>query len=377
LTACATIIYVLIFQVALTIRSNILLVIVLPIILPIRMITLYSKLRYVCMAVVVAALCAPMSAQTITTDSIFNPSGKIKVVPGGLKSIPKPADADTTDDDLNGLDINGSGVSLKMGMEMSLLEHPCIELSTGPSSWSYKDISDAPQTMGNIQISSGTLSLKPLRNHPSIARSEYDRVFVQLYDPEYRGSGLDSSKVWLQGWRFGFHLSSGYTTMHNVGGSGATKSKPEPGWSLLHTGGLVWSFNTFGNLRASADSALLKDLESYRFGTHAGAMIRYNATSALSLSIEAERTMMFNDYSFFGWAGSALVEGLAQSILSGSVIKSIERKSPGSVAIAAVFLRSALSYGIYELRRGGQHFPFSGNKPMISDAIRIGIGVSF
>ena len=106
-------------------------------------------------------------------------------------------------------------------------------------------------------------------------------------------------------------------------------------------------------------------------------MIRYDATSALSLSLEAERTMMFRDYSFFGWAGSAIVEGLSQSILSGSVIRSIEQKSPGSVAVAALFLRTALSYGIYEIRRGGQHFPFSGSKPMISDALRIGIGFSF
>lgn len=338
-----------------------------------------STLRTAGIAVIIVLIFgASAAAQQATVDSIMIPPGKtIRAVPGPKAATPaKTLPADSSDDDLNGLDISGSGVALKMGMEMSLLEHPCIELSTGPSSWSYDDVSEA-QTMGNIQISSGTLSLKPLRSHPSIARAEYDRVFVQLYDPEYRGSGLDSSKVWLQGWRFGFHLTSGYTTMHNGGGIVATKSKPEPGWSLLHTGGLVWSYNTFNNLRVSADSARFKDLQSYHFGTHTGAMIRYDATSALSLSIEAERTMMFNDYSFFGWAGSSLVEGLAQSILSGSVIKSIERKSPGSVAIAALFLRTALSYGIYEARRGGQHFPFSGNKPMISDAIRIGIGVSF
>ena len=306
------------------------------------------------------------------------PTDSLRAVPGP-KSTKVPVLADTTDDDTQGLRIDGNGAAFKVGMQFSLLEHPCIELSTGSANWSCKDVVQTPQTMGVIQISSGTLSLKPLKQHSSIARAEYDRVFVQLYDPENRGA-LDTSKIWLKGWRFGFHLTSGYSTLHAKAGAG--EKKTEPGWSLLHTGGLVWSYNTFDNLNRAASpldvaQGFYKDAESYHFGTHTGAMIRYDATSALSLSLEAERTMMFRDYSFFGWAGSAIVEGLSQSILSGSVIRSIEQKSPGSVAVAALFLRTALSYGIYEIRRGGQHFPFSGSKPMISDALRIGIGFSF
>lgn len=344
--------------------------------------------RRICFLLFVVFAIAPITAQKIRTDSIPVPKGGLRASPGP-KVTPPAADRtvppDTADDDEpNGLRIDGSGASFKAGVSTPNLSHPSIELSGGSATLTCKDMFDTPQTMGVIHISSGTLELKPLKRYPAIARAEYDRLFVQLYDTEYRGA-RDSSKVWLNGWRFGFQLAGGYSTVRtrNVQGAGWTEEKQvrEPGWTLLHTGGLMWSYNSFGNT-AVADSnvrlsGFYRNAESYRFGTHTGAMIRFDATPALSIHVATERMMMFRDYSFWGWAGSALVEGLAQSILTGSVIRSIERKSPESVAIANLILRSALSYGIYEARRSGQHFPFSGNAPMMMDAIRLGLAVSF
>lgn len=344
--------------------------------------------RRICFLLFVVFAITPVSAQKFRTDSIPVPKGGLRASPGP-KATPPAADRtaapDTADDDEpNGLNIGGGKASFKAGMGMPTLSHPSIELSAGSATMACKDMLDIPQTMGVIHISSGTLELKPLKRFPSVARTDYDRFFVQLYDPTYRGP-LDSSKVWLNGWRAGFQLSSGYSTVRKrrvaVPGTNETKEESEPMWSLLHTGGLVWSTNTFGNTVVADSNVRLsgfyRNAESYRFGTHTGAMIRLEATPALSVHVAAERMMMFRDYSFWGWAGSALVEGLAQSIMTGSVISEIEKKSPESVAIANLILRSALSYGIYEARRSGQHFPFSGNAPMMMDAIRLGLAVSF
>ncbi|MFM7773864.1 MAG: hypothetical protein ACKO9V_03320 [Candidatus Kapaibacterium sp.] len=352
------------------------------------MTTALRTLRRICCSLFVVFAITAVSAQKIRTDSIPTSKGGLRASPGP-KATPPAAEGtmlpDTADDDEpNGLRIDGGGASFKAGIKTPDISHPSIELSTGSATLACKDMIDVPQTMGVLHISTGTLTLTPLKRHPSIARADYDRVFVQLYDSEYRGP-LDASKVWLNGWRFGFQLASGYSTVHTrrVQGPGwiDTREVREPGWSLLHTGGLMWSYNTFGNI-ATADSnvrlsGFYQNAETYRFGSNTGAMIRYDATPALSIHVAAERMMMYRDYSFWGWAGSALVEGLAQSIINGSVVRSIEKKSPESVAIADLLLRSALSYGIYEARRSGQHFPFSGNAPMIMDAIRLGLAVSF
>ncbi len=277
--------------------------------------------------------------------------------------------ADSTS--IGGVHVGGGSISISAGVNFGF-DQPCIELSFGRASMISTDFRNPVQLMGQIGIAYGRLSGTKIKSSPLVQRADNDRLYVQLYSPTYLGAE-DTTMTRLSGWRFGLHLSSGYSFMQDTS---------TPSFSLLHTGGPLWSFNSFEPARLAGgvdtiDQRTIEGLRSSHFGSHSGFSLRWSLSSAIALQADVERTMMFHSSSFFPWFGSVLLEGISQGILSGTILRSIEIKSPKSVPYAALILRSALSFAWYELRRSKQHFPFGGNRPMVSDAARIAVSISF
>ena len=289
-------------------------------------------------------------------------------------SVFSQQDSTSTDstDAPNGISVGPGGVSFSAGLGLSV-RRPGLQVSYGVADFQYKtSFNPSIQPMRMIDIGLQSLVTVPLRRKSDIGRTSADRLYLQLYGANYGGT-VDNMQSQLKGLRWGFDLVSGYSYLDSQG---------SPTISLLHRGGPVWSYNTFtiNSLAVPPNdpqAQLAAELAKSHFGSHTGAIIRWDLNSTFAINAEWERTMMFDDYSFFGWLGSVTLEGLSQAILGGTGIHRIETKASRSVPVANLLLRSALSFGIYELRRSKQHFPFGSTAPMVSDAFRFGLTVSF
>ncbi len=284
------------------------------------------------------------------------------------------ADSVQTESDTStatGLNVGSGSISLGVGAGLST-HTPFIGLSAGSEFISIPDMHSSPQMLQSIHLSYGGLRASQFIPNTDVYRANYDRLIAEYYSSSAVQTA-DSTLIQTRGWRVGFQLGSGYSVMRDTA---------EPKFSFMHNGGLSWSFNRFDAARPAQagqnvdDVASLANAEHSYFGIHTGFTMRYDVSSSVALQLEGERTMMFQNYAFFGWLGSATCEGISQLLLGAFVINRIAPKSPHSVFYASTILRTALSFAWYELRRSKQHFPFGGNPPIVSDAIRLGFSFS-
>lgn len=223
-----------------------------------------------------------------------------------------------------------------------------------------------------LEVDFGRLNTRRGNPEEGVYRLEGTSIAVTTLSPTL--AFRNRTQVAVEGWRIGFRLSGG----HRFSSDGRS------GMYLLHSGGWTWSYIRSGSPSTDGDSAAnahaIADIAGYRtshFGANTAATIGYSIGGLLTIEASYQRVLLYKNHVFFPWLGSLLLEGIAQSLLSTS-LSAAEQRNPHAAAIATLILRSALSWGIYELRRtSGQHFPFGGNTPMLWDEFRIGIGIQF
>ena len=79
---------------------------------------------------------------------------------------------------------------------------------------------------------------------------------------------------------------------------------------------------------------------------------------------------------FWKWAGSGIIEAASQGMLDHFIGK-IGKSSPMALPIVSVILKSALSYGIYELRQEKMNWPFNSAAPLSYDQWKVGVTFNF
>ncbi len=281
------------------------------------------------------------------------------------------AQSDTTDavDSLDsGIRIGRGGVRMRLDLLLPTTEN-VLRLGAGYSIPSvHQSPPYSPATM--VDLDFGSIRARRLSRDSSVSELSASSVTVAALSPSlvFR----DSTRVAIEGWRFGFRFGSG----HQLDGSG--------GLYLLHSGGWTWSYVRTRTAPRNSDSASVATAtatadvyRSSHFGANTSATIGYRLGSTVILEASYQRVLLYKNHAFFPWLGSLMLEGLAQSAI-GLALDGAEQRNPQAAAIATLVLRSALSWGIYQLRStAGQHFPFGGNTPMLWDEVRIGIGMQF
>lgn len=242
------------------------------------------------------------------------------------------------------------------------------------ASYAVPSIDGSPQLSPAtaVELEFGSIVARRNRHSVDVFQLEGTSISVAAVAPEL--GFRDRSRAAVEGWRFGFRLASGHRLT----------ALDRSGLFLLHAGGWTWSYlhpgiapsggDSLSNARAAAD------VETYRFshfGANTSATLGYSIAGMFTLEARYQRVLLYKNHTFFPWLGSIVLEGLAQTLL-GIPLATAEKRNPHATAIATLILRSALSWGIYELRStSGQHFPFKGNTPLLWDELRIGIGMQF
>lgn len=242
---------------------------------------------------------------------------------------------------------------------------PVIELNYGLSTPHWNGMSKDFKQLGTIDAKIGVFHSGELENSSNVVRSNFGYIYIQNSSLDL-GSKSDDEYYSTDLWNFGLADENGYGW--KLGDKGMLL--------LYHANGINWTktqFNTPGNNAADADRIdyLGNDI---RFGNQFESGVRVRFIDNLALTAAYSRNVIYPRHLFWYWAGSELTEFAAQGV-AGAFVKFVEKSAPEFVPIVNFALHSAISYGIYELRRDNMNWPIGTESPFEFQTFKLGITV--
>lgn len=244
---------------------------------------------------------------------------------------------------------------------------PTISLNYGFSDISRTDM-EAPFADNNlIELKLGYTYKKITKYADYIEKSTFNYGFLNRNSTKLAGDKETSSDE-TNNWQFGFGWSGGYG--YKIGESASI--------TPYYTSSLTWTNMDFADDSLSPNDERIKELYegSFRFGSSSEAGIRIQPTDIISIDAGYERSIVFERHLFWKWAGSGIIEIAANGLLD-VFIKEVFKSSPSAGPIVFFVLKSALGYGLYELRQEKMNWPFPSAPPIALDNIKFGVTLTF
>ena len=244
---------------------------------------------------------------------------------------------------------------------------PSVSLTYGLSSMSIKDFSGSFADPSIPEIKLGYTTEKPVWEEEDIIDYKYSYLFLSNVSTDISGTP-EANKIESNLWRFGFGWANGYG--YRLGSSSAVipYNSYSFAWSRLDVKNFPANQNDINKLSMYNDS--------FRFGTGSEAGLKIKVIPLVNFDVAYERSVIFERHLFWKWAGSALIEGAGHWALDAFVDKIMD-SSPYAAPIVGFVLKSALSYGIYELRQEKMNWPFSSSAPLSYDQVKFGVTFIF
>jgi hypothetical protein len=250
---------------------------------------------------------------------------------------------------------------------------PSVSLTYGFSSISLQNFSGSFANPNIPEIKLGYTTEKPAWNEEGILKYKYNYLFISKVTTDISGTP-GSGEIESNLWRFGFGWANGYG--YDLGSAAIIPyNSYSLAWSRLTT-----NFSRPGIPEApfnEEDAAKLALYDgAFRFGTGSEAGLRIKVIRQITLEAGYERSVIFERHLFWKWAGSAVIEAAGHWALD-SFIDKIMDSSPYAAPIVGFVLKSALSYGVYELRQEKMNWPFKSNAPIAYDQFKFGMTFTF
>jgi hypothetical protein len=243
---------------------------------------------------------------------------------------------------------------------------PSVSLTYGFSSINIKNFSGSFADPNVPELKLGYTTTKSKWEDEGILHYKYNYLFVSNITTDISGTP-GANEIESNLWRFGFGWAKGYG--YDLGGAAII---PYNSYSL------AWSrldVKKFPDNQEDRDKLALYN-ESFRFGTGSEAGLRIQVIPQVTLEGAYERSVIFERHLFWKWAGSALIEGAGHWALD-SFVDRIMESSPYAAPVVAFVLKSALSYGVYELRQEKMNWPFKSAAPIAYDQFKFGMTFNF
>lgn len=132
--------------------------------------------------------------------------------------------------------------------------------------------------------------------------------------------------------------------------------------------------NDITNVADSLSLNMFRD--AFRYGQKTEAGIKFQIIPQLVFSAGYERAQVFPRWMFWKWAGGAIIEVAAQSMVDEFVDKILD-STPMAAPAINFLLKNGLSYGIYELRKDKMNWPFNTPAPFMTDSFKFGVTFIF
>lgn len=244
---------------------------------------------------------------------------------------------------------------------------PTISLSYGQSQVNLQNFSGNFANPNFPEVKLGYSSIHASKYSEDILKYKFNHIFIGNFFTKVKDNNSVNTGLRTDMWRFGFGWASGYG--YNLG-----KSSILP----YHSSSVSWSRVKLHDVPLNIADKQVTDLydQSFRFGSGVEAGLRFKVIPLISVDVGYERSIIFSRHLFWKWAGSGIIEAASQGMLDHFIGK-IGKSSPLALPIVSVILKSALSYGIYELRQEKMNWPFSSAAPLSYDQFKVGLTFNF
>ncbi|MDZ7626462.1 MAG: hypothetical protein U5J96_18700 [Ignavibacteriaceae bacterium] len=245
---------------------------------------------------------------------------------------------------------------------------PTLSLNYGFSDISRTDV-EAPFSDNNlIELKLGYTYKKVTKYSDNIEKSTFNYGFLNRNSTELAGGSETTSDIETDNWQFGLGWSSGY----------GYKMGENASITPYYTSSFTWTNLDFADDSLSPNDERIKQLydETFRFGSSYETGVRVQATDLIVLEGGYERSIVFERHLFWKWAGSGIIEIAANGVLD-VFIKEVFKSSPSAGPIVFLLLKTALGYGLYELRQDKMNWPFPSAPPIAMDNIKFGVTLMF
>jgi len=244
---------------------------------------------------------------------------------------------------------------------------PSISFLYGLTNIEHKNISDSFADANLLELNLGHTTRRTSRYADNILKYSYRYLYLGYISSDLAGGSVNENQLNSKTWRFGFGRSSGY--VYKMGTAAIIP---------FYTYSFDWTKIDFTNAATNEeDQHRIDRFEgALRFGSSNEGGLRIAATSLITVEASYERSIVFERHLFWKWAGSAIIEAAAQGLID-IFIKEIFYSSPEAGPIVYFVLKSALGYGIYELRQEKMNWPFSIAPPLSFDNIKFGVTFTF
>lgn len=249
---------------------------------------------------------------------------------------------------------------------------PTISFQYGLTKAQRKDLTTSIADPALFELKLGYIKENNAWGRDDIVKHNFRYLFLSNISNDISGKAETPGNLATNTWKFGFGRSSGY----------GYKLSESAAIIPYYTYTLNWSRLDFTNpdvlnLVPEADAAIIDRYdESFRFGSSGEGGIRIQFIDNIAIEAGYERSIVFQRHLFWKWAGSAVMEGVAQGLLD-TFINEVFKSSPAAGPIVNFVLKNALAYGIYELRQEKMNWPFSSEAPLAFDQFKVGVTFIF
>ena len=251
---------------------------------------------------------------------------------------------------------------------------PTVELSYGITTpdYSHKGFNEKNVEHNYLDLKLGYTDTHTLIEDSSII--EYDFSYLKI---------VNSNRDWVKKYSDeGLKINSWSIGMHNSDGYGY-KLWDDAALLFYHSEGFDWTVMNFGDYSKVPDSATtaankasLKLYDDHvRFGKAWESGVKIYLTKGVAIDAAYQRSVVYPRHLFFYGAVSSGIELISQHILSG-FLEDGGKGSKAFLPIASFVLKSALSYGFYELRQNNMNWPIKTAAPFMFETMKVGMTFS-
>jgi len=245
---------------------------------------------------------------------------------------------------------------------------PTISLIYGFSDLYRNDVTSSFAKNNLAELRLGYTSLQTSKYSDMLNKIKYTCLIITHNSTSLAGGSDNGDNITTRNWRFGFLHSDGYS--YKIG-SGASIG-------FYYGGSLNWTNINFKTIPLNPDDIDIFNRydETFRFGSSYESGLRVQLSDIINIEGSYERSIVFERHLFWKWAGSAIMEAVSQGLLD-KFIGEILKASPAAGPIVYVVLKSALGYGLYELRKDKMNWPFNSAAPIGFDNFKFGVTFTF
>ena len=122
--------------------------------------------------------------------------------------------------------------------------------------------------------------------------------------------------------------------------------------------------------------SLMRFTDQLRFGESSTAGLNVRISQPIAITVNYEWAQIYERHLFWFWAGSAVIEGVADG-LAGLFVSAVGKSSPAALPIMHFILRNGVAMGFKALRMNQMNWPFTSAAPINIMTYSLGVNITF